>query len=70
MINEIKRTPITWNGKDGWEILIRNSEPANYCVCDLCMYSDWSDYEDTQATCLDVHGCGHSAFSYFIFKPS
>lgn len=70
MITEIKRTPITYNGKDGWEILVSDTEPEEYDICDLCMYRDWDDWENCDASCIDVHGCLLSTFTYFIFQQS
>ena len=70
MITELKRTPITFDGKDGWEILILNDCPHVVCVCELCIFRDWTGQHDTDATCIQVHGCGYSPFSYFIFKKS
>lgn len=70
MITKLKRTPITWNGEDGWEILIRNVDPFLGDVCQLCMYRDWNDWEDCEASCDIVHHCHLSRYTYFIFKKS
>lgn len=70
MITELKRTPITWNGEDGWEILVRDTEPEEYDICCLCMYRDWDDLENCDDSCIGVHGCLLSSFTYFIFKKS
>lgn len=70
MITEIKRNPITYKGEDGWEVLVRDTDPAKYDICELCIYREWDDWSNTGATCLDVHGCILSSFTYFIFKKS
>lgn len=70
MITELKRTPITWNGEDGWEILVENDYPFEVYPCDLCMYRYWNDYDNCDASCIDVHGCGLFQKTYFIFQPS
>lgn len=70
MITELKRTPITYKGEDGWEILMLNDCPLVECVCDLCMYRDWNDWVNCDAPCRIVNGCGSSPNTYFIFKPS
>lgn len=70
MITELKRTPITWNGEDGWEILVLDDFPFEDNVCEMCMYNEWNDWENVAATCVDVHGCGVSQNKFFIFQPS
>ena len=70
MITEKKRTPITWWGKDGWEILMEDDFPFEDDVCELCMYREWNDWEDCGVSCGIIHGCGVGQKTYFIFKPS
>lgn len=70
MITELKRTPITWNGEDGWEILVQDDCIFEEDTCNFCMYRDWNDWENVAATCVDVHGCGVFQDKYFIFKKS
>lgn len=70
MITELKRTPITWNGEDGWEILVEDDYPFENDSCELCMYRDWNDWEDCGASCCIVHGCGLFQDKYFIFQQS
>ncbi len=70
MITELKRTPITWNGEDGWEVLVRDTDPANYDICELCIYRDWYEGVTDDAYCEIVHGCLILPFTYFIFKHS
>lgn len=70
MITEIKRTPITWNGEDGWEVLVLDDFPFLNDVCPGCMYNEWNDWENVAATCVDVHGCSVNQNMYFIFQPS
>lgn len=69
MITEIKRTPITWNGEDGWEVLVRDDNPPFYDVCELCMYNEWEPLPDSVDKCVYVHGCLLSSFTYFKFEP-
>lgn len=70
MITEIKRTPITWDGKDGWEILVQNDCPQVVCVCQLCIYHYWDGWKKRGTTCRILKGCGNSLYTYFIFKKS
>lgn len=66
MIRELKRKPITYNGKDCFEVLVRNSDLAwedSYDVpCDLCIYNDY----DGEDICMIVHGCTSNPYTYFI----
>lgn len=70
MIQELKRTPITFNGVDGWEILIKDDEIHwEYdWVCERCMYFDWDDEEETLAPCDIVHGCLADYQVYYKFE--
>ena len=67
MKTEIKRTPITFNGEDGFEVLIEDTElwPGDACL--YCMYSEWDNWSECAATCNDVHGCGDIKPNYFQF---
>lgn len=64
---EIKRTPITFNGEDGFEVLYEDTEIWQGVVCDFCMYADWSDCSELFASCEEVHGCGFGRTTYFQF---
>ena len=65
----IKRTPITFNGVDGYEVLIRDSEVCGIECCEKCMFYNYTTSSETAALCFEVHGCGRSQFQYFVFKP-
>lgn len=67
MITELKRTPITFDGKDGWEILLEDDCELDENVCGSCIYRDWNDWSGCGTTCVDVHGCGYRQRSFFIF---
>lgn len=71
MIHEVKRTPITFNGVDGWEILVKNDDImlGSYLACDRCMFQDWSDDEEFAECCHIVHNCTMDFQKYFIFEP-
>lgn len=68
MIQVLKKTPITFNGINGWEVLIVDNEidkkGMNPCQC--CMYTDWMD-RGTNANCMDVHECCLTECDYFVF---
>lgn len=67
MKNEIKRTPITFNGEDGFEVLYKDTRIDSGDACDYCMYNEWNGWVDAAATCVDVHGCGYGRPTYFQF---
>lgn len=70
MIQELKRRPITFNGVDGWEILVKDDELEweDEWVCRRCMYLTWDDYEGTLSTCDIVHGCLPDYQTYYKFE--
>ena len=70
MIQELKRTPITFNGVDGWEILIKDDEINFYeeWACERCIYSNWHGEEETLAPCRVVNGCLADNQTYFKFE--
>lgn len=70
MITELKRTPITWNGEDGWEILVIDDFPIDVFACEFCMYSEWNDWSGNGLPCSIVHKCGSDPNTFFIFKKS
>lgn len=68
MITELKKTPITINGKDYLEVLVQDDTcPSNHC-CDLCYYRDYEPSIDLLATCCDVHSCGQRWDTYYIIQ--
>lgn len=71
MKKEIKRTPITFNGVDGWEVFIKDDEiqPYEHSTCERCMYQDWHVKDYILASCEEVHGCTWDFRRYFIFEP-
>lgn len=70
MKNELKRTPITFDGHDGWEILIEDTDITYAIGCERCIYRDWNDEIECQAPCHIVHECSMKAPSYFKFLQS
>lgn len=67
MKKEIKRTPITFNGEDGFEVLYEDTEIWLSEACWYCMYEEWNDWSETLAPCNIVHGCGSGKPTYFQF---
>lgn len=65
----IKTTPITFNGVDGFEVLVKDSEVRAEDCCDNCMYSGYEISSELLADCSTVHSCGTSPFTYFRFEP-
>ena len=65
MITVLKETPVTAYGRDCMELLVQNDEMLGYDACDLCAYRGWNEYNETQANCVDVHGCTDLANVYF-----
>lgn len=69
----LKQTPITFNGVDGWEVLIKDDEIGGEsgAACDKCIYVRWiANHIHTQvlATCVDFHGCLSDYQTYFEFR--
>lgn len=67
MKKEIKRTPITFNGEDGFIVLIEDSEINIEESCEYCMYEEWFGWEECYASCAVVHGCYLGKPTYFQF---
>lgn len=67
MKKEIKRTPITFNGEDGFEVLYEDNEIWMQDACNYCMYDGWDGWRECLASCNTVHGCGIGAPTYFQF---
>ena len=67
MKTEIKRTPITYNGEDGFEVLYEDTEIELGDICQYCMYEEWDDWINCSAPCMDVHCCGYYKHTYFQF---
>lgn len=67
MKKEIKRTPITFNGEDGFEVLFEDTEILLSDSCEYCMYEEWYDWNECAASCCTVHGCDYGQPSYFQF---
>lgn len=66
----VKKTPITFNGVDGWEVLILDTGAKweDGSLCDRCMYKDWDNVEETMASCDIVHHCTIDFPAYFKFE--
>lgn len=67
MKKEIKRTPITFNGEDGFEVLIEDSEIDIEESCEFCMYEGCFGWIEFSASCELVHGCVLGKPTYFQF---
>lgn len=67
MKKEIKRTPITFNGKDGFEVLYEDTEIWMQDACNYCMYEHWNGWSECLASCGTVHECGIGEPTYFQF---
>ena len=67
MKKEIKRTPITFHGEDGFEVLIEDTDiwPGN--ACEYCMYKNWDGWRECIASCETVNGCIPGKPTYFQF---
>lgn len=63
----IKRTPITFHGEDGFEVLIEDTNIWLGDGCDYCMYNNWDGWKECIASCDIVHGCGFGRPTYFQF---
>lgn len=70
MIQELKRTAITFNGVDGWEVLIKDDEIqlGDKGICERCMYRDWREEKETLTPCNIVYRCIEDWQTYFEFK--
>lgn len=66
----LKQTPITFNGVDGWEVLIKDDEInwAETWTCERCMYFDWDGETETLAPCSIVHDCLRDYQTYYKFE--
>ena len=67
MKKEIKRTPITFDNEDGFEVLIEDTEIVPEDSCEFCMYEEWFGWDESAASCCTVHGCGFGKATYFQF---
>lgn len=63
----IKRTPITFKGEDGFEVLIEDNDIWMQDACNHCMYQNWDGFRECQASCATVHECGVGTPTYFLF---
>ena len=68
MIKVLKETPVTAFGRDCLEQLVQDDDMHGCECCDLCAYRGWDDYQETQASCIDVHGCTYLANVYFLLS--
>lgn len=66
MLTILNKTPITFNGVDCLEVLVKDDCMNASIPCDLCMYRNYEPTIDIAATCCDVHGCGRTPNTYFI----
>lgn len=64
----IKKCPITFNGVDGWEVLVDDVDiyKRHEIPCENCMFSGYLGCDNSEP-CMDVHRCTHSSYSYFVF---
>lgn len=70
MIQELKRKPITYNGVDGWEVLLKDDEIYwdEVWVCERCMYFNWDGGDDITDPCDIVHDCLNDYQKYYKFE--
>lgn len=68
MITIIKETPITIDGVDYLEQLVKDSECFGFYCCGKCCYRDWTRDEELDVDCCDVHGCGLLSHRYFLIR--
>lgn len=68
MIKVLKETPVTAFGRDCLEQLVEDDCMNGYEACDLCAYRGWNDYEEMQASCVEVHDCTPLANVYFLLS--
>ena len=69
----LKQTPITFDGVDGWEVLVKDDEIGceSGDACDKCIYRRWTISNicyEVLVTCVDVHGCLFDYQTYFEFR--
>lgn len=64
----IKKCPITYNGVDGWEVLVHDVDvfKRHEMPCNICMYEDEMNFYDDR-DCFVVHRCTHNQYNYFVF---
>lgn len=67
MKKEIKRTPFTFHGVDGFKVLYEDPEICIGDTCQYCMFKDWSNISGITPWCDIVHGCGIGQSTYFQF---
>lgn len=65
----IGKTPITFNGVEGFKILVLDGEIWGAECCEKCMYSNYQPSYEIGADCCTVHSCGTSPYTYFLFEP-
>lgn len=65
MITIIKETPITIDGVDYLEQLVKDNECWGIECCEKCYYRGWSLTEDGDYDCCTVHGCTTNPQTYF-----
>lgn len=68
MIKVLKETTVTAFGCDWLEQLVQDDDMHGCESCDLCAYRYWHDSYNTQANCVEVHGCTYLANVYFLLS--
>lgn len=66
MLTILKKTPITFNGVDCLEVLVKDDFMKASVPCELCMYRNYEPDSELLADCCTVHGCGLDFNTYFI----
>lgn len=61
----INQKPISVNGRDCLELLVRD-DCASFPPCYRCWYEDWKPDSDLLASCSEVHGCSKNGRDYFV----
>ena len=68
MLTILKKTPITFKGFDCLEVLVKDDNLKGFCPCEKCIYRNYVPDIDIAATCYEVHNCGRTPNTYFIFQ--
>lgn len=64
----IKKCPITFNGVDGWEVLVSDVDvlKRGEIPCENCMYRGDIGC-DNSVSCMALHYCVNDPYGYFVF---
>lgn len=68
MLTILNKTPITFNGVDCFEVLVKDDCMNDSVPCELCMYRNYAADNELFTDCCTVHGCGIDFDTYFIIQ--